>query len=166
MMLSRVPDAGDAVLDSLRAVTSQEAFEDLLFPDRVFEGMRNKDEAYQTILGNLETAWSDARTLPGQSSGGRGCACLRSRAHCACSASHCSGSSEGCFACLRRSKHRVLGGNSLRELQRCAICSDEAANTFETKMSDRESGIHGLRANLMVQVPDMGQPPSPTIIFS
>ena len=57
------PDPVNAALDSLRAVTSQEAFEDLLFPDCVFQGMRNKDEVYQTILGNLEeTAWSDTRT--------------------------------------------------------------------------------------------------------
>ena len=55
-------DPVDALVASLKAVTSIEEFEDVLFPDRVFEGLRNNSETYDTVKGNLKMCWDDVRT--------------------------------------------------------------------------------------------------------
>ncbi|CAJ1434066.1 unnamed protein product [Effrenium voratum] len=57
-----MPDPTQEILLQLRQAVTEEQFEDLLFHDRLFEGMRNKDETYETIKANLASAWQDTRT--------------------------------------------------------------------------------------------------------
>ena len=57
-----MPDPTQEILLQLRQAVTEEQFEDLLFHDRLFEGMRNKDETYETIKANLASAWQGTRT--------------------------------------------------------------------------------------------------------
>lgn len=202
-------DPMETILPRLRGATSWEAFEDLLFHDRMFDGFRNKDETYTTVKANVKDAWEDARTHRQLAADIdfdiRMCAVLpiAEAVHTVAKAKGIQ--TEALLACIEsnigfleaagtmlshnlRSKHFITPGsavivgspsssrktalikdtnewmcgpeafqdqavlttdsttkgirNCLKDHGRCAVCSDEAANTFETKLSDKEAGIH------------------------
>ncbi|CAJ1371313.1 unnamed protein product [Effrenium voratum] len=207
------PDPSDAMLQKLRAGLSRAEFEDLLFPDRLFEGLRSKQEVYDTVKGNLSDIWSDTRThrqlAAEEDPDLRLCAATpiaeaihalaRARGVQADALMACVDSNigfleqAGTVLCHNvRAKHFISPGsaviigsasstrksalikltdewlcdvphageefrdrsilttdsttkgirNCLKEFGRCGVSSDEAANTFETKMSDRDAGLH------------------------
>ena len=207
------PDPSDAMLQKLRAGLSRAEFEDLLFPDRLFEGLRSKQQVYDTVKGNLSDIWSDTRThrqlAAEEDPDLRLCAATpiaeaihalaRARGVQADALMACVDSNigfleqAGTVLCHNvRAKHFISPGsaviigsasstrksalikptdewlcdvphageefrdrsilttdsttkgirNCLKEFGRCGVSSDEAANTFETKMSDRDAGLH------------------------
>ena len=206
-------DPVDALVASLKAVTSIEEFEDVLFPDRVFEGLRNNSETYDTVKGNLKMCWDDVRThrqlaveedfdirlaavgpiseavhtvarakglqteallaliesnigfleavgttlchslrakhfispgsavIVGSPSSTRNTALIQLSDDWMCDAE--SASQEFKDRSILTTDSTTKGiRNCLKDYGRCGVTSDEAANTFETKQSDRECGIH------------------------
>ena len=207
------PDPLEASLARLRAVNGTEEFEDVVFPDRIFEDMRNKDAVYEMVKRNIGIAWSDPRTHRQMAAEDemdiRLCAAspIAEAIHTLARAKGVQ--PEALLACVEanigflevpgtvlchnpRMMHFISPGspvivgspsstrksalikltdgwlcdapgapeefkersvlttdsttkgvrNCLKEYGRCAVTSDEAANTFETKQSDREMGIH------------------------
>eukprot|EP00438_Fugacium_kawagutii_P001502 Skav202548 [mRNA] locus=scaffold2011:358482:361283:- [translate_table: standard] len=198
---------------SLKAVPDVEAFEDLLFPDRIFEDLRSKEETYNSVKRNLKLCWEDTRThrqiaidedfdfrlcAPAPIAGAvhtvaraKG---IQTEALLACVESNIGFlEANGTTLChnprakhfISPSSHVIVGSpsstrktaliqqsddwmcnsahagqafqdrsilttdsatkgirNCLKDYGRCGVTSDEAANTFDTKMSDREAGIH------------------------
>ena len=201
------------LLVKIREATDASDLDRLLFPDRMFLDLKNKDSVYELVKSNLKLAWEDKRNHRQLSEEEdfdvRLCSAtpMAEAVHTVARAKGVATEALlGCVECNigfleapgatithnKRSNHDISAGspviigsasssrksalikmtddwltgapgasqefadksvlttdctikgvrNCLQEFGRCGVSTDEAANTFETKFSDKESGIH------------------------
>ena len=206
-------DPAEALEKKVREVSCVADLDRLLFPDRMFNDLKNKETVYEMVKANLKQAWEDTRTHR-QLSRDEDFDVRLCTATPVAEAVHTLARAKGvateallgCVECNigfleapgttlthnRRSNHFISPGspiivgsasssrksalirmtddwltgapaaaeefadksvlttdcttkgvrNCLKDHKRCGISTDEAANTFDTKFSDKESGIH------------------------
>ena len=225
-------DPVEGWVEKLKAIKTAENLEDVLFPNRIFEGLRNKAETYDTVKGNLKMCWEDTRThrqlaveedmdirlcavgpiadavhaiarakgvhteallvcldsnigfleangttlchnpraqhfiptgspvIVGSPSSTRKTALIQQTDDWMCNAPHAGQAFQDRSVLTTDSTTKGIR-NCLKDYGRCGVTSDEAANTFDTRMSDRESGIHFI-AVTKLNTWTQGEPDAPT----
>eukprot|EP00435_Cladocopium_sp_Y103_P060230 s512_g22.t1 len=202
-----------ALVEQIKETSSVIELDKLLFPDRMFKDLKNKENVYDLVKSNLKQAWEDTRhhrqLSQEEDFDVRLCSAtpMAEAVHTLARAKGIDTEALlGCVECNigfleapgttlthnKRSNHDISTGspvivgsasstrksalikmtddwltavpgaseeftnksilttdcttkgvrNCLQEFARCGVSTDEAANTFETKFSDKESGIH------------------------